>query len=347
MRPYTEEQLLNLVLNIKALGEDQLVDMVEKHGVDFKINETFTKKLRRAGAGDAFVKAVTKVSDDRMRALRAIPVLGSSAAAAAEASRNAEKEIVLPPPLDVKGQRSLIAEAREKALNYTRDLPSFICLQVTKRYADFNGRGEVYLDTINARLSYDDKQHESYQVISVGERLADNKSMDALGGAISMGEFGSMLHGIFEPQTKTSFEWLRQGALRGRATEVYEYAVEQESSQWRITYDKTLTYFPAYKGRLWVDRETSQVLRMTMSAMEIPKDFPVRIADTMPDYDWADISGKKFLLPSRSDMKMSDGRVVTRNEIQFRIYRKFSAESVITFDTEDPKEEPPKPPKKP
>jgi hypothetical protein len=64
------------------------------------------------------------------------------------------------------------------------------------------------------------------------------------------------------------------------------------------------------------------------------------------DYSWVTISGKKFLLPVKSEnLACVRGTFdCTKNEIEFRNYRKFTAESQvlqveseITFEEEPPK----------
>jgi hypothetical protein len=54
------------------------------------------------------------------------------------------------------------------------------------------------------------------------------------------------------------------------------------------------------------------------------------------DYDFVKISDLEFLLPLKSVMRMREGRMLVKNEVEFRMYRKFGAEAVITFDTPDP-----------
>ena len=187
------------------------------------------------------------------------------------------------------------------------------------------------MDVIQARLAYD-RKGENYQVITVNNQLTD-RSMESLGGSTSTGEFGSLLFSLFDPNTEARFEWERQAAVRERPVEVYSYAVVQERSNWHIVFNKVQTVIPAYRGRVWVDRATGQALRITFIAVDIPKDFPVRVAETALDYDWAEISGQSFLLPARAVVLMSEVRAASRNEIEFRSYRKFSTETKITFDT--------------
>lgn len=325
--PFTEDQLYLQLRYIQTIGESQIIEQVQKRGVDFRMNDARRKAFKKAGAGEALLTAIAKASEDRQKA--------PSSLAADTAPPEAEKPVVLPPPLDSAAVADLLDRARNRALSYTSGLPSFICVQQTKRHVDPTGRGAWQLqDVIQARLTYEKQKGESYQINTVNNQLVD-KSYDALNGAVSTGEFGSLLLGIFEPETEAQFAWAKQAAIDGRPVEVYNYGVLQERSHWHITFNKVQTIVPGYRGRVWVDRATAQVMKLTMSAVNIPADFPVRTADTTLEYDYVDIAGLIFLLPKRATVLMSEGRVVTRNEIEFRLYRKFTTDTKITFDTPD------------
>ncbi len=68
----------------------------------------------------------------------------------------------------------------------------------------------------------------------------------------------------------------------------------------------------------------------------------------MLDYDYSRVGDGNFLLPLRGVMRMRSDKLLTKNEMEFRLYRKFSSESTITFETPAPlpedqtKEQPPK-----
>ncbi|MEK7407927.1 MAG: hypothetical protein AAB225_22885 [Acidobacteriota bacterium] len=68
----------------------------------------------------------------------------------------------------------------------------------------------------------------------------------------------------------------------------------------------------------------------------------------MLDYDFTDIAGGQYWLPLRAVVRMREGKRLAKNEVEFRLYRKFAAEAVVTFETPEPlpeektKEQPPK-----
>jgi hypothetical protein len=253
------------------------------------------------------------------------------------------KAVPIPPPSSEE-QAAIITQVRETALNYSKELPDFICTQVTRRYAA-PPPGTKYggpagsppswhaLDTLTIKLSYFE-QKEDYKLILVNNTIT-KQDYKTLGGATSTGDFGSMMKDIFEPSTEARFEWDHWGTLRGRRVMAFAYRVAQSHSQWHITYERTMDIVPAYHGLVYVDNKTHDIMRVTLAAEDVPETFPVKLTETVLDYDFQDISGHTFLLPLKATTTMATGDYMTKNDEEFRIYRKYSAESAISFDSAD------------
>lgn len=273
------------------------------------------------GAGPLTVEVLR----DLMLATKELPAAAPAPAKAAAP--------VIPPP-SAEEQKRVIEEARAYAMGYSKGLPDFLCMQVTRRYADPSGLGFYgQQDIINARLSYFD-QKEDYKVVSVNGRSVDTP-MQRLGGATSSGEFGSMMRELFDSNTAARFDWLRWATLRGKRNHVFQYFVAQPNSRWTINYQDRLQVTPGYRGLVFVERDTLQVTRITLEA-DIPPDFPVQEAHTTLDYDMTEINGHAFMLPLKAEVKMREGKHLVKNEVEFRMYRKFGADTTITFDTPEP-----------
>jgi hypothetical protein len=242
--------------------------------------------------------------------------------------------LAIPPP-SAEEQKQLIAELREYAMNYDKRLPDFLCTQVTRRFYDPSGLEYwVGADTITAKLSYFQNREEK-KVLFVNNQYKD-VDWDKLGGATSTGEFGNLLKEIFEPETETVFLWERWGTLRGKRNHVLRYRVAQPNSKWAIVYEKSMTIQPGYTGLIYADAQTGLITRVTLDAQDIPSFFPIQMARTQLDYDYTDIGGSTYLLPLRAEVKMREGKLLVRNDIEFRNYRKFGADTSITFDTPEP-----------
>lgn len=243
---------------------------------------------------------------------------------------------VPPPPPSSVEQAKIIDEAREYAMNYTKQLPNFICVQVTRRDFDPTGSGNnwYHSDTITARLSYNGA--ENYEVILHNNQPVTNASMRQFGGTTSEGEFGSMMKEIFDPETHTDFSWDHWGKLRGHKTYVFAYDVQQQYSKYHVEADDTEGIIPAYRGLVYVDEDTKAVLKIVMSPYNMPSTFPIKEITSSLDYDLANIGDQQYMLPLKSVLTSKRDRQMTRNDIEFRLYRKFGTESTIKFETPDP-----------
>jgi len=243
---------------------------------------------------------------------------------------------VPPPPPSSIEQEKIIDEAREYALNYTKQLPNFICVQVTRRDYDPTGRGDnwYHSDTITARLSYNG--FENYEVILHNNQPVTNgKDMRQFGGTTSEGEFGSMMKEIFEPETHTDFSWDHWGKLRGRKTYVFAYDVQQEYSKYRVEADGAEAIVPAYRGLVYIDEDTKMVVKIVMKPHDMPATFPIRDITSSLDYDLETIGDQQYMLPLKSVLTSKRDRQMTKNDIEFRLYRKFGTDSSIKFETPD------------
>lgn len=254
-------------------------------------------------------------------------------------------------------QATILKSARESALQYTQKLPDFICVQITHRETsaislsnplsgiagvsmgggpaglpDSNqGGGGNSNDVIEERLTFFHEK-ESYDVIAVnGQKAPGVQHMD-IAGAISAGEFGSALHDIFDEQSHAAFTWDRVEKVHGRRAYVFGFRVPKESGMIVVYKDSGRQIMAGYKGKIYIDESSMDVVRLSMTA-ELPSDFPVRSSERTVDYEATTIAGKSYMLPFRSEVRMTDDKRVYVNTIQFKNYQKFAVESTIHYDS--------------
>jgi hypothetical protein len=151
-----------------------------------------------------------------------------------------------------------------------------------------------------------------------------------LQGTFTAGEFGSALHDIFDPNAHTSFSSVRIEHFHGREFFVYAFRVPQEHGAVVIHQDPDQQVVVPYSGRIFVDPETFSVLRTT-SNLDLPAGFPIVHADRKIEYKPIMIANKEYLLPSRSEVHIQDNARPYLNEVDFKDYHKFVAESTIHY----------------
>jgi hypothetical protein len=282
-----------------------------------QLERGMVEDLQGLGAGPKTVEALEALAS----ASKALPPPAPEAPKAVPAA--------IPPP-SAEEQQKVLDEAREYALNYSKQLPNFICTQVTRRYADPSGL-EIWQrqDVLTAKLSYFENK-EDYKVILVNNRPVDFQP-EQVGGTISRGEFGTLLLEVFEPETEAKLTWSRWATLRGRRMHVYEYRVVKPL--FSIRYETESIVAP-YSGLVYVDAKDRTVARLRRKADNLPPSFPVQEVFQELDYDQIEIGGgQQFILPLKVMVRSRSGKLLTKNEIEFRMYRKFGAETTIKFDT--------------
>jgi hypothetical protein len=257
------------------------------------------------------------------------------------------KPVMLTEPDSVERTKILDA-VREYALNYTQNLPNFICMQVTHRQEDPTGTGKHFRerDKIQEQLTYFEHQ-EKYKVMAVNNQMVENRDHLKMGGAMSSGEFGSMMGEIFAPEAAAEFQWIRFGKLDGVIMNVFSYGITQERSHYNISVGDGQHVISGYHGLIYARKDNNVIARITLDCDTIPPGFPVQEVKLDLAYDVYKIADREFVLPKKWEMHARDPHGVQFNSAEFSLYRKYETGATITFETEESADKTPaKPPVK-
>jgi hypothetical protein len=228
---------------------------------------------------------------------------------------------------------SFIDQTREAAFSFTETLPNYVVKQYTTRYASEVARGGQTswqtLDNVTADVIEENGAEKYKNILVNGQppRVDVEKT-----GSWSRGEFSSLQLDVLSPNTNASFHGKQSTTIVNRAAFLYSFSVEQQNSHWHVE-AKGQSYLPAYSGSIWIDKENYRVLRIELSAKNLPGTFPLDTVESAVDYDYVLIGEAKYLLPIHSEA-LSCARGTSqcsRNVIEFRNYKKFTADSNITF----------------
>ena len=154
-------------------------------------------------------------------------------------------------------------------------------------------------------------------------------------GSWSSGEFSSLLLDVLSFSTNADFRGKRATTIVNRPAFRYDFSVEQPNSHWHVE-SLSQSYLPGYTGAIWIDEENYRVLRVELSAQNMPRSFPLDTVESAVDYDYVAIGDGTYLLPVHSE-SLSCARGTSdcsRNVIDFRNYKKFTADTSITFDAD-------------
>jgi len=219
---------------------------------------------------------------------------------------------------------------RQNALAYSETLPDFICAQTTRRYvASADGGAWQREDVWEAELSYNQKTERYSNVRHNGK--ASRRPLESLGGALSIGEFGSLLRTLFLPETQAEFWKEGTEEFQGRSLVVVGFKVSQERSGWTLIFKKSHSLRVGYRGKAWIDAGNNQILKINQRTLQLPPTFPIVYGEATTVYTHVSVAGlhgKDFLLPQTAHLILDERqpRIRSLNVIEFRNYRKFTAE---------------------
>lgn len=241
---------------------------------------------------------------------------------------------VRPPLSPVKAdekQDPVIEKARIAVATFTEGLPNYMCQEMIARFATTTHIVSWRpLDVVTAEVVYENGR-EQYRNLAINGK-ASKKAMNELSGAWSTGEFGTVLVDLFSPATAAEFHFRKENRIAGLEARVYDFSVDRENSHWNIMVASQMVR-PAYRGPVWIDKESARVLRIEMQSRNMPEEFPMDKAESSTDYEYVRMGERQFLLPVHAEV-LSCQRgtsICTRNAIDFRNYHKYAGESSITF----------------
>ncbi len=339
--------LLALILCLPLLGQQMTVAKLEdfiKSSIQLKNADKdvanavtkmkLTEKFTLSDLGDL---QNAGVGPKTLSALAALVTQSAALPAPQKAAPVAARPSGPPEPSDAE-KKQVLEKTREWALDYVKSLPDFLCLEDTDRSVDphykSGAEGSWSLsDRVIEKLTFFDHK-ESYELYQHNDTPVVNKNADSLGGARSTGEWASLLAEVFTPASNTGFSWNAWATVRGKLTHKYHYSIERQYSQETVAHGDHEKIITGFHGDIFIEKATNVVLRITVTP-DIPPDFPVQDVYQIVDYDYQPIGTQTFLLPLNSVVQMRDGNMGSKNEIRWRSYRKYSADTTLTFDETD------------
>ena len=232
-------------------------------------------------------------------------------------------------------QQTLLAAMRQYAGDYTAKLPNFICEQTTSQFEA--GKKPTHWhkgDTLTSKLVFS-AGREQRTLERVNNKPVKYGARSWRTPLTTEGEFGILLSNIFDPVTETKFSWNRWDTYHDRRVAVIDYAVDRQHSTLSLSLSDLAKAVVAYSGSVYADPATGAIWRITNGTAEIPAEVQTRSIATTVDYGEVSIGGGNYLLPVQANVLLVTGTNNIRNEIVFQGYRKFEAESSITFTPAD------------
>jgi hypothetical protein len=231
-----------------------------------------------------------------------------------------------PPDPDDAGKKKIIDDARAKGLAYAKELPEYVCTQLTRQNLDPKGTNQwKKLDTINEQLTFVNHT-EDYRLVAVnGKPQGEGRHAS---DSITAAEFTRLLAITMDPKSQAEIAWSQWDTLRGHRVHSLGYRVAKEHSQLTIG-KKGQQITVGYFGVINVDSESGSILKIGMVALDIPAKFPIHAYSEELNYEFAKIGDHYYVLPLKADIHTKEGKIgsLTWNEVEYSNYRKPGAET--------------------
>jgi hypothetical protein len=249
----------------------------------------------------------------------------------------------------------MIGKMRAYASVYLAHFPDFIATKAVRQfhnYRFFHGLGFSPAQR-NSVAAVDNNWHAAGTYTDETAYVAgrEYRKQTPAGGEkgvrifrVSNGEFGGMMEEIFDPGRAAQFGWDRWQTLNGIRMAVFSYQVVLASSRYAVCC-LSVAHPPGkptqenvkagHRGLVFADPQSGAVMRLILIAAGFDRDVDTIAAGHVLEYGEVAIGAGRYLLPLRSIAYVRLGPYESRDEIEYRNYRKFSSNAEINFAEED------------
>jgi hypothetical protein len=227
-------------------------------------------------------------------------------------------------------EAQLVERIRQHMAENLSHLPDYTCRQTITRAGRLGREGRFEpLDTFRLEVSFVGGRElfawpgaARFEDRPIGELVG--------GGTIGTGSFALHARAIFLAGT-ASFSYSGPAVLEGRNALRLGYRVPRDRSRY-IAQAAGHEAAVGYHGSFWVDPETLDLIRLEVSADDIPAEIGLRSIEETLDYARQSIGPAAFLLPRSPELILADAAGnQRRNLLRFDACRQFAGEAVVHF----------------
>jgi len=230
--------------------------------------------------------------------------------------------------------QDLLQRIRSQMATHFSQLPNYTCHQVTDRLLRRAYTGSLErVDSVELEVAFVSNKELFSRP---GDTRFEEREIHNLvpAGTIGNGAFGGHVSTIFSGDAAT-FTFVGTFKKDGHRTFRYEFSVPQEKSHFLVRH-ASAQGIVGYKGSLWVDVETLDLVRFELKADHIASYIGVSSIEESMRYSSMRIGNSTFLLPKTSQLAVADqAGNYSLNMIRLERCREFTGESVVTYGAPD------------
>jgi hypothetical protein len=235
----------------------------------------------------------------------------------------------------VPDQQHMLDLAGEYAERYVSNLPDFLCDQVVHQFE--SGRKDTWKerDTLTSRLTFvNGREHRTLQLVN-GKGVEPGSTHWRTSPLVTEGEFGLLIASVFSNHSDADFHFNRWETLNGKRLAVFDYSIDRKHTSLSLTLSDLGRAFIPYHGSFFVEAAGGTVWRISSQAEEIPRELRTLQIVTIIDYGQIAVGTRQYILPVQAEVLLTNAdRRRVRHLMTFENYRKFEANSTITFGGE-------------
>jgi hypothetical protein len=234
-------------------------------------------------------------------------------------------------PGSASREEILLQRIRVVAAEMMLQLPDYTCTQTIER-SRRPARSKKFELVDNLRLEVALVGNRELFAWPGATQFEERDIMEMVGGgAIGTGDFAIHAKNVL---LSNSADVISRGVedSGGRRLHRFDFVVPRPRSAYLLRVPPE-TGLVGYRGSYWVDTETMELARLSIDVDDIPSNIPLKRAKNEITYQRVRIGGGEFLLPSETQLVL-DGldSSSSRNRTTFANCRKYSGESVLSFD---------------
>lgn len=222
--------------------------------------------------------------------------------------------------------------AGDYAQRYVSNLPDFLCDQVVRQFE--SGRKDHWKEheTLTSRLTFvNGKEHRTLELVN-GKGVQPGANRWRPSPLVTEGEFGLLIASVFSAHSDADFHFNRWETLDGKHLAVFDYSIDRDHSSLSLTLSDLGRAFIPYHGSFFVDAAGGTIWRISSEAEEIPRELRTLQIVTTIHYGQVAVGPRQYILPVEAEVLMTNAdRHRVRHLMTFENYRKFEADSTITF----------------
>jgi len=207
--------------------------------------------------------------------------------------------------------------------------PAHTCLEsISRLQMDTRGKAhDAELIRVDVAISGD---REIYGYVD-GKRFSNEGLAEMLGYTFSTtGLFSSMARGLIAGND-ARIEFAGEEVLNGKAVFRYDFRSSPGEAGWSLR-DGKESGRAGEEGWFLVDRSNLVLRRVTVHAVDIPRNLKLKAVDAVIDYEPETIADRRVLLPQVAEVHVEEGAGTQRlSRMFFNHCRAFGAESTVTF----------------